>query len=223
MNVVNKKIFLAFDSVVVLLLLFLLASCSNSSDKSVQSSKTAEMSKDFNVDEIDNLKINSGIMDVEIGEGSTFHLNVKYLEKRKPKIEVKSKTLNFDSKTKNLSNNNKKLGLEITLPTNKEFINFEITQSNGDVEIQRLKTQSLTISSGNGNIAINKLATTKASSISSGNASISLSDSTVPGLNISVANGSVEVHGKEVKGKYQEGDQKQALKITTGNGSIEVK
>jgi DUF4097 and DUF4098 domain-containing protein YvlB len=224
MNKVKKKISLVFGLLVMLSSFFLLTGCGqNQADKSGGSAKTAEMSQDFNNSEIDNLKIDGGIMDVKVEKGESFQFNVKYLKKRKPTIEVKGKTLNFDSKTKDLSNNDKKLSLEIILPTGKEFIDFKLTQSNGGAKIQELKTQSLTIDSGNGNIEIEKLTTTKASSISSGNGSVELSDLTVPGLNISVANGDISVRGKEAKRKYQEGDQKQALKITTGNGSIEIK
>jgi DUF4097 and DUF4098 domain-containing protein YvlB len=224
MNKVKKKISLVLGLLVVLSSFFLLTGCGqNQADKSVQSAKTAEMSKDFNSSEIEKFNIDSGIMDVQIKKGETFHFDVKHIKERKPTIAIKDKTLNFDSKTKDLSNNDKKLSLKITLPTDKEFIDFKLTQSNGGAKIQELKTQSLTIGSGNGDIKIDKLTATKASSISSGNGSVELNNLTVPGLNISVGNGNISVRGKEAKRKYQEGYQKEALKITSGNGSIEIK
>jgi len=224
MNKVKKKMSLVLGLSMILSLFFLLTGCGqNQADKSVQSAKTAEMSQDFSSSEIEKLNIDSGVMDVQIEGGEALHFDVKYIEDRKPTMAVKDKTLNFDSKTKDLSNNDKKLSLKITLPTSKEFIDFKLTQSNGKAEIQELKTQSLTIGSGNGDIKIDKLTVTKASSISSGNGSVELSNLTAPGLKVSVGNGDISVHGQEEKRKYQEGDQKEALKITSGNGSIEIK
>ncbi|MDR1473087.1 MAG: DUF4097 domain-containing protein [Lactobacillales bacterium] len=224
MNKVKKKMSLVLGLLVVLSSFFLLTGCGqNQADKSGGSAKTAKMSQDFNSSEIEKFNIDSGIMDVQIEKGETLHFDIKYIKERKPTIAVKDKTLNFDSKTKDLSNNDKKLNLKITLPTDKEFIDFKLTQSNGEAKIQELKTQSLTIGSGNGDIKIDKLIVTKASSISNGNGSVELNNLTAPGLNISVGNGSISVHGKEAKRKYQEGNQKEVLKITSGNGNIEIK
>ncbi|MDR0690652.1 MAG: DUF4097 domain-containing protein [Streptococcaceae bacterium] len=225
MNKVSKKRTLVFGSLVLLSSFFLLTGCGqNQADKSVQNSKTVEMSKDFNSSAVEKLRIDSGVMDVKIEEGEALHFNVKYIEERKPTMEVKDKTLNFDSKTNDLSKNDKKLSLSLTFPKGKKFADFNVKQSDGVVEIKGLKTQSLKISSGNGSITADKLTVIKASSISSGNGGVELSDLTAPGLNISVGNGDISVYGKEVgKRQYKEGDQEKALKITSGNGSIEIK
>jgi len=172
---------------------FVLVGC----QKNTRSQMTKEMTKNFTneKDEVQNLKIDAGNLDVEVHQGDDFRVFVRYVQGGRPTIRLKEATLSiFSSNYSVVIKKNEKLPkIKLTVPKGKKFNRLELKGENLSVLAKDVQVTTAMLQLKNGDVELSNFYGKKLK-ITDKNGDLILKNVSVESLDLNQENGDIDIN-----------------------------
>ncbi len=165
------------------------------------SSSRNQVTYSEDINSFNRIKIDTDVMNINITEGQTFHLEYDCLENREPKFEVSGNTLDVKQESARgwLRNHiNYKCSMTITIPSGTVLESTDITTDVGNININNTECKDFKTESDVGNIEI-KSCIFEYSEIESDVGNIETSSSDLGITNIETDTGDIDITTCEFK------------------------
>lgn len=149
-----------------------------------------------NVDEFNNIEIDTDIMNITINTGDTYHLEYDCVAYLKPEFSVKNKTFRLEQPSVKWWGSNNKCSMTLTVPSGAVLNSTDISSDVGNIKIYNMESGYATIEADVGNITLESC-TFESSDIEDNIGNINISASKLGNSNIENDTGNIEVDSCE--------------------------